>query len=42
MLDVLNAVNNALHKAYGANVSLHPADADVYSLEGRKASKTIH
>ena len=42
LLDVIQAINNSLHKAYGAEISLHPAEADVYSLTGQKASKTIH
>lgn len=40
--DVIQAINNALHKAYGPEISLHPAEADVYSTTGQKASKTIH
>lgn len=40
--DVIQAINNALHKAYGPEISLHPADADMYTLDGQKASKTIH
>ena len=40
--DVIQAINNALHKAYGPDISLQSADADVYSINGQKASKTIH
>ncbi len=40
--DVIKAINNALHKAYGPDISLRPADADVYSINGQKASKTVH
>lgn len=40
--DVIKAINNALHKAYGPDISLSPADADVYSIDGQKASKTVH
>lgn len=42
LADVVSAINNALHTAYGQRVSLNPADADVYSLDGKKAPPAIH
>jgi len=42
LADVVSAINNALHTAYGPAVSLITADADVYSLDGKKAPPAIH
>jgi len=40
--DVLEALNNALRKTYGPLIQLKAADADVYTLDGKKASDTRH
>jgi len=42
LADVVSAINNALYTAYGPAVSLITADADVYSLDGKKAPPAIH
>ncbi len=40
--DVLTALNNALRTAYGPNIQLQTADADVYTLDGKKDSGVVH
>lgn len=40
--DVLTALNNALRTAYGPNIQLQAADADVYTLDGKKDSGIVH
>jgi len=40
--DVLTALNNALRTAYGPNIQLQTADADVYTLDGKKDSGIVH
>jgi len=42
LADAVSAINNALHTTYGPGVSLITADADVYSLDGKKAPLAIH
>ena len=39
--DVVKAINNALHTAYGPLVNLGPADSDVYTIDGEKMSKAV-
>jgi len=39
--DVVKAINNALHTAYGPLVNLGPADSDVYTIGGKKMPKTV-
>jgi len=40
MADVVAALNSALHTAYGPDISLHLADSDVYTLDGRLVPPT--
>jgi hypothetical protein len=40
--DVVEAINAALRKAYGPHIQLKAADADLYTLDGKKASDTRH
>jgi len=40
--EVLDICNSALHKAFGLHVTFHRADADVYTLDGKKALPTVH
>jgi hypothetical protein len=39
--DVVKAINNALHTAYGPLVNLGPADSDMYTIGGKKMPKTV-
>jgi len=38
--DVVDAINKAFGAAYGADVKLHPADADIYPVDGVTMGKT--
>ena len=40
--DVVEAINSALNTAYGPTIRLHVADYDLYTLDGKKASGTVH
>jgi len=40
LADVVNGINAALHKAYGPTISLHPADSDMYTLDGKQVPPT--
>lgn len=40
--DVVAAINSALHTAYGPGIQLQVADADVYTLDGKKDSGIVH
>jgi hypothetical protein len=40
LADVVKSINNALHTAYGPTVSLHPADSDMYTLDGKQVPPT--
>jgi hypothetical protein len=42
LTDVVDAINRALNTAYGPIIRLQSADYDVYSLNGKKASGTVH
>ncbi len=42
LADVVAAINNALRTAYGSNIQLQVADADVYTLDGKKDSGIVH
>jgi len=42
LADVLQALNNALRTTYGPAVSLKAAEAEAYSLDGKRASSTRH
>ncbi|MBI3241607.1 MAG: hypothetical protein HYZ49_04865 [Chloroflexi bacterium] len=42
LADVVAAINNALRTAYGSNIQLQAADADVYTLDGKKDSGIVH
>jgi len=38
--DVIAAINSALNTAYGPAISLHPADSDMYTLDGKQVPPT--
>jgi DNA-binding PadR family transcriptional regulator len=40
--DVVAAINSALRTTYGPNIQLQVADADVYTLDGKKDSGIVH
>jgi hypothetical protein len=40
--DVLTAINAALRRTFGPAVQLQPADADFYTLDGRKLDSSVH
>ena len=40
--DVLTAINAALCRTFGPSVQLHPADADFFTLDGRKLDSAVH
>ena len=40
MADVVDALNSALHTAYGPTISLVPADSDMYTLDGKLVPPT--
>ncbi len=42
LADVLTALNSALRKSYGPHIQLRPADADVYTVGGKKDSGAVH
>ena len=42
LTDVVATINKALRTAYGPNVQLQKADADVYTLDGKKDSGIVH
>ena len=39
--DVLSAINAALQRTFGPSVQLRPADADFYTLDGRKLDSSV-
>lgn len=40
LADVVDGINAALGKVYGAAISLHPADSDMYTLDGKQVPPT--
>jgi len=38
--DVIAAINSALNTAYGPAIRLHPADSDMYTLDGKQVPPT--
>ena len=40
--DVLTAINAALRRTFGPAVQLQPADADFFTLDGRKLDSSVH
>ena len=38
--DVIAAINSALNTAYGPAIRLHPADSDMYTLDGKQVLPT--
>jgi hypothetical protein len=40
--DVLGAINAALQRTFGAEVQLRPADADFFTIDGRKLDGSVH
>ena len=40
--DVVEAINRALNTAYGSTIRLQVADYDLYTLDGKKISGTVH
>lgn len=40
LASVVEGINAALSKVYGASVSLHPADSDMYTLDGKQIPTT--
>jgi hypothetical protein len=40
--DVLAAVNGALSRTFGAEVQLRPADADFFTVDGKKLDSSVH
>ncbi len=38
LAEVVEAIDRALHKAYGSGISLHPAEADIYLTDQAQAS----
>lgn len=40
--DVLKAINGALGRTFGPHVQLKPADADFYTMDGRKLNSSVH
>jgi len=40
--DLVEAHNRGLHTAFGPGISFQRADADVYTLDGKKAPPAIH
>ena len=40
--DVLTAINAALRRTFGPTVQLQPADADFFTLDGRKLDSSVH
>ena len=40
LADVVDGINAALRKTFGLTISLHPADSDMYTLDGKQIPPT--
>ena len=40
LADVVDGINAALRKTFGLTISLHPADSDMYTLDGKQVPPT--
>jgi hypothetical protein len=40
LADVVDGINAALNTAYGPTIRLHPADSDMYTLDGKQIPST--